>query len=278
MKKRILRTATVLLIIIGILALVYPSLSNLISDIHATQVINEYNSSIQTMDKDKLNSQKQKAKQYNKGLSETVVKDDKDSLKKPVSSFNDGEMEGYITIPKINAALPIYEGTKEGVLSKGVGHVKGTSLPCGGESTHCAIAGHSGLANAEMFSRLEELSIGDTFSIKFLDSDLEYKVDDIQILKPKDADGYVKIVNNEDYCTLITCTPITVNTHRLLVRGKRVVEEAKANTRHISKAEDVLGDKQNKNWFIVFVFVSVPVLFCVVLFIILFRRRRKRNA
>ena len=90
MKKRILRTATVLLIIIGILALVYPSLSNLISDIHATQVINEYNSSIQTMDKDKLNSQKQKAKQYNKGLSETVVKDDKDSLKKPVSSFNDG--------------------------------------------------------------------------------------------------------------------------------------------------------------------------------------------
>lgn len=278
MKKRILRTATVLLIIIGILALVYPSLSNLISDIHATQVINEYNSSIQTMDKDKLNSQKQKAKQYNKGLSETVVKDDKDSLKKPVSSFNDGEMEGYITIPKINAALPIYEGTKEGVLSKGVGHVKGTSLPCGGKSTHCAIAGHSGLANAEMFSRLEELRLGDTFSIKFLDSDLEYKVDDIQILKPKDADGYVKIVNNEDYCTLITCTPVTVNTHRLLVRGKRIVEEARDNTRHISKADDVLGDKQNKNWFIVFVFVSVPVLFCVVLFIILFRRRRKRNA
>ena len=164
------------------------------------------------------------------------------------------------------------------MLTKGVVHVKGTSLPCGGESTHCAIAGHSGLANAEMFSKLEKLSLGDSFSIKFLDSDLKYKVDDIQILKPKDADGYVKIVDNEDYCTLITCTPVTVNTHRLLVRGKRVDEEAKTNSRHKSEADDVLSDKQNKNWFIVFVFVSVSVLFSVVLFIILFRRRRRRNA
>ena len=131
-----------------------------------------------------------------------------------------GESLGYITIPKINVNLPIYEGTDDIVLSKGVGHMSMTSYPLGGESTHCVLTGHRGLPEAVLFTDLDQLEIGDKFYLHTLDEVLAYQVDQIKVVLPTETSD-LEIVEGEDYCTLVTCTPYGINSHRLLVRGTR---------------------------------------------------------
>ena len=128
---------------------------------------------------------------------------------------------GYITIPKINVELPIYHGTSEGVLQIAVGHLEGSSLPIGGEGTHCVLSGHRGLPSANLFTHLDKLDVGDIFTITVLDKVLTYEVDQIRIVEPGEV-GELQKVEGKDYCTLLTCTPYGINTHRLLVRGQRV--------------------------------------------------------
>ena len=131
-----------------------------------------------------------------------------------------GESIGYITIPKIDAELPIYEGSSAEVLQKGVGHMEQSSYPVGGEGTHSVLTGHRGLPDAELFTRLDELEIGDKFYLHVLDEILAYQVDQIKVVEPNET-GDLDIIPGEDYCTLVTCTPYAINTHRLLVRGVR---------------------------------------------------------
>ena len=202
----------------------YPFISNMVAQRHASQVVKDYETNVEEMDEEKIDAMKEAAKKYNEQLSNVVSVDDENENNEQGESYADllniGESLGYITIPKINVNLPIYNGTSQDVLSKGVGHMEQSSYPLGGESTHCVLTGHRGLPSAVLFTDLDKLEIGDEFYLHVLDEILAYKVDQIKVVEPNES-GDLEIIDGKDYCTLVTCTPYAINSHRLLVRGER---------------------------------------------------------
>lgn len=210
--------------LIGSSVLLYPAISNYVNSKHASRVIATYNEALTSSDEDKLSGILDSAADYNTRLRSALP--DAFYIPSNVSGYGDtlditgtGIM-GYIDIDKIGVELPIYHGVSKEVLQVGVGHLEGTSLPVGGESTHCVLSGHRGLPSAKLFTDLDELEIGDEFTITILDRLLTYRIDQICIVLPTETDD-LQIVNGKDYCTLMTCTPYGINTHRLLVRGVR---------------------------------------------------------
>lgn len=202
----------------------YPFISNMVAQRHASQVVKDYETNVEEMDEEKIDAMKEAAKKYNEQLSNVVSVDDENENNEQGESYADllniGEALGYITIPKIDVNLPIYNGTSQDVLSKGVGHMEQSSYPLGGESTHCVLTGHRGLPSAVLFTDLDKLEIGDEFYLHVLDEILAYKVDQIKVVEPNES-GDLEIIDGKDYCTLVTCTPYAINSHRLLVRGER---------------------------------------------------------
>ena len=202
----------------------YPFISNMVAQRHASQVVKDYETNVEEMDEEKIDAMKEAAKKYNEQLSNVVSVDDENENNEQGESYADllniGESLGYITIPKIDVNLPIYNGTSQDVLSKGVGHMGQSSYPLGGESTHCVLTGHRGLPSAVLFTDLDKLEIGDEFYLHVLDEILAYKVDQIKVVEPNES-GDLEIIDGKDYCTLVTCTPYAINSHRLLVRGER---------------------------------------------------------
>lgn len=202
----------------------YPFISNMVAQRHASQVVKDYETNVEGMDEEKIDAMKEAAKKYNEQLSNVVSVDDENENNEQGESYADllniGESLGYITIPKIDVNLPIYNGTSQDVLSKGVGHMEQSSYPLGGESTHCVLTGHRGLPSAVLFTDLDKLEIGDEFYLHVLDEILAYKVDQIKVVEPNES-GDLEIIDGKDYCTLVTCTPYAINSHRLLVRGER---------------------------------------------------------
>lgn len=202
----------------------YPFISNMVAQRHASQVVKDYETNVEEMDEEKIDAMKEAAKKYNEQLSNVVSLDDENENNEQGESYADllniGESLGYITIPKIDVNLPIYNGTSQDVLSKGVGHMEQSSYPLGGESTHCVLTGHRGLPSAVLFTDLDKLEIGDEFYLHVLDEILAYKVDQIKVVEPNES-GDLEIIDGKDYCTLVTCTPYAINSHRLLVRGER---------------------------------------------------------
>ena len=202
----------------------YPFISNMVAQRHASQVVKDYETNVEEMDEEKIDAMKEAAKKYNEQLSNVVSVDDENENNEQGESYADllniGESLGYITIPKIDVNLPIYNGTSQDVLSKGVGHMEQSSYPLGGESTHCVLTGHRGLPSAVLFTDLDKLEIGDEFYLHVLDEILAYKVDQIKGVEPNES-GDLEIIDGKDYCTLVTCTPYAINSHRLLVRGER---------------------------------------------------------
>ena len=169
-------------------------------------------------------------------------------------------MMGYLVIDKIKVELPIYHGTSNKVLASSVGHLKGSSLPIGGESTHSILSAHRGLPSAKLFSDLDKLEIGDTFKIIVLDEVLVYKVDKISVVKPSEINE-LKITKGKDYVTLLTCTPYGINTHRLLVRGVRVTKE--------DKKEYITTESFKINKLIVLPLVSTPIIFLLLIILLI---------
>ena len=202
----------------------YPFISNMVAQRHASQVVKDYETNVEEMDEEKIDAMKEAAKKYNEQLSNVVSVDDENENNEQGESYADllniGESLGYITIPKIVVNLPIYNGTSQDVLSKGVGHMEQSSYPLGGVSTHCVLTGHRGLPSAVLFTDLDKLEIGDEFYLHVLDEILAYKVDQIKVVEPNES-GDLEIIDGKDYCTLVTCTPYAINSHRLLVRGER---------------------------------------------------------
>lgn len=244
MKHKILYALIILIITFGIGLAVYPAISAFVADYTSTKVIIDYQAKTENQNNRKAAQQHLNTKKLYDKISQLVdnpysfYKKEAERLnpgkpkeipKAKKTEYRPGEMEGYITIPDIDVTLPIYEGTKENVLYKGAGHLIGSSLPSetSSKGTHCVITGHSGLSTATLFSRLEELTINDVFYIFSEGKELKYMVDRIKIIKPFEADRFINIDKNKNYCTLITCTPITINTHRLLVRGRRIANDGK---------------------------------------------------
>lgn len=292
---KIFRTLMFILTIIGIVSMAYPTVANFIADYTSTQVIIDYEKKIAQMEKMEIERQKEEARKYNKNLtkidySELLSTDwsdteqntattektayrEKQKLRDTKKVYKKGELLGYIEIEKINVQLPVYEGTHDSVLQKGIGHLTGSSLPVGGKTTHSIFTGHSGLAKATLFSRLNELKINDVFIIHFLDEILAYEVDNIEIVEPNNADKYLSIEKDKDYVTLITCTPITVNTHRLLVRGRRI-----PYTKKIDSQSTVEKIKQQQNDMKYIIAVVLIVLLILLVIITQIHRKKSKRA
>ncbi len=222
--KKIKIIFAIIMIVTGIGIFSYPFISNALSNHNASVAVEEYDKNVSTMQKEDIDALKKAAESYNSQLQSA---EDKNAQGEGVanSGYVDlvqlGDAIGYISIPKIDIDLPIYEGTSDDVLTHGIGHLSDTSYPVGGASTHSALSGHRGLAEAEMFTNLDKMQKGDMFYLHVLDDVLAYQVDQILVVEPDQTDA-LKIVKGEDLCTLVTCTPIGINSHRLLVRGTRV--------------------------------------------------------
>ena len=209
----------------GVALLLYPTVSNYWNSFHQSRAIGNYVQKVDNMDDDEYAMEWEKARQFNemiyrKGGLYSLSEEERETYYNLLNVANDGVM-GYVNIPTLKLSLVVYHGIDETVLQIGAGHIEGTSLPVGGTNTHAAISGHRGLVSAKLFSNLNELVKGDIFMLNVLDSTLTYEVDQILIVTPDDT-REVNVVDGGDYCTLITCTPYGINSHRLLVRGHRI--------------------------------------------------------
>ena len=235
MKKKTNHLTTIILIVIllaGLALLLYPSVADYWNSFRQSQVISNYADEISSMDDGKYNALIEAARAYNEtllGRRNSYLLTEKQQIEydQLLNVSGIGAM-GYIEIPAINCSLPIYHGTSDAVLQIAVGHLEWTSLPVGGESSHCVLSGHRGLPSAKLFTDLDKVMVGDLFVLRILNEILTYEVDQILIVNPDETQSLL-IEEGQDLCTLVTCTPYGINTHRLLVRGHRVenVEAAK---------------------------------------------------
>ena len=224
-KRNLLSGVMIIGLLVGIGLLVYPSIANYWNQYHQSRVIMSYSEAVDNMSHEEYDRILKSAKEYNEALAERglhwVMTDaEREAYNKELNIDGTGIM-GYISVPKFHIRVPIYHGTDEGVLQRAIGHLETTSLPVGGKNTHCQISGHRGLPSARLFTDLDKIREGDTWTINVLNETLTYECDQIRIVEPEDL-SELQIVEGEDLCTLITCTPYGINTHRLLVRGHRV--------------------------------------------------------
>lgn len=256
----------VLTLIAGLGLLLYPSVSNFVNSRNSSVAVEQYIEDVAAVNQDKYESVMRMAEEYNKSvagrggtfnLSDTEL----DEYQKALDVSGNGVM-GYIEIPAIDVSLPIYHGTSEKILQNAAGHLEWTSLPIGGEDTHCVISGHRGLPGAKLFTNLDELVNGDKFMLNVLGKTCVYEVDEIKVVEPQQTDD-LQIEKGKDYCTLVTCTPYGINTHRLLIRGHRIemtqeeiIEYAAATTPRTDTRDTVLI-------IIVLVAILVAVMFCL---------------
>ncbi len=268
------RTTKILIIgcIVGLSLLLYPTVSNYWNSKHATRAIASYVESMENLDEDQYKEVWQSAIEYNAALTErpnafTLTDELRERYENELNVSGTGAM-GYIEIKKLDVSLPIYHGTSEGVLQVAVGHLDWSSLPTGGTGTHCVMSGHRGLPSAKLFTDLDDLREGDTFELIILDETLTYEVDQIRTVLPNDI-ADLAIVPGKDYCTLVTCTPYGINSHRLLVRGHRVPNTVDA-ARVVSDA--VLIDP-----LIVAPVVALPLLILLFLAVMLKKPEKKAD-
>ena len=262
----------VILLIIGSGFLLYPTLSNYYNSFHQSKAISNYIESISNVDEDTIEKFLEEAYDYNNEL-----KNKNSSRWKPTPkehqkylstlAISDTGVIGYIEIPKINVELPIYHTVADDILQVAVGHVEGSSLPVGGESTHAVLSGHRGLPSAKLFTDLDKMEVGDVFYIRVLNEVLTYEVDQILIVEPNDISA-LEIEKKCDYCTLITCTPYGVNTHRMLVRGHRTetTKQQKLN---------IMADAVQIKPIMIAPIIGVPICFIYVIYLIIKPKKNK---
>ena len=241
MKKHLSTIILVLVLVLGLGIMLYPTVSDWWNSFHQTRAIASYSDTVATMDNEIYDQLWQEAEAYNAALAQKAnpyffTEEDQALYDSTLNVSGTGIM-GYIDIPEIKCTLPIYHGTSEAVLQVGVGHIEGSSLPVGGEGTHCVLSGHSGLPSAVLFTHLEDLDIGDLFTLQIMDETLTYEVDRFNRVLPHEME-LLTIEEGKDSCTLVTCTPYGINTHRLLVHAHRVANESA--TAHIRVTADAV--------------------------------------
>ncbi len=240
MKKNLTNILLVVILLVGAAILLYPTFSDYWNSFHQSRAIASYSDSVANLNEAEYERIWQEAVDYNaemsgKSIPYTLSEAEWADYESQLNFSGNGIM-GYIDIPKINVSLPIYHGTSESVLQIATGHIESSSLPVGGPSTHCIISGHRGLPSAKLFTDLDQMAEGDLFQLKILNEVMTYEVDQIRIVLPSELDT-LGIIQGQDHCTLVTCTPYGINSHRLLVRGKRVANpETASNARVTSDA------------------------------------------
>ena len=277
MKKKKGNFTTLLLILVllaGLSLLLYPSVSDYWNSFHQTRAIATYAEKVANLNQDQYDEIWAAAESYNASLTDRVnaylLSDAQKEEYQQLLNVSGLGVMGYIEIPSIDCSLPIYHGTEESVLQIAVGHLEWSSLPVGGESTHCVLSGHRGLPSAKLFTNLDKLQTGDIFMLRVLDNVLTYEVDQILIVEPQETEA-LRIEEGKDYCTLVTCTPYGINTHRLLVRGHRIdnIEEA--------KTVRVTADAIQIEPLLVAPVVAIPILLLLLILLLLPKQPRKKH-
>lgn len=276
-QSKILSIILIIIFLVGLSVMLYPTVSNYINTKHQSYAIAKYDEQINNMDDTRYNEIMEQAHDYNERLkqlsSPLTSKDGLPSDYNSVLDITGTGIMGYVTIPQIQIQLPIYHGTSEAVLNIAVGHLEGSALPVGGEGNHAVLSAHRGLPSAKLFSDLDKLVVGDLFTVTILNEVLTYEIDRILIVKPYEMENLAR-ENGQDYITLLTCTPYGVNTHRLLVRGKRIETEAPEMQVRVS------ADAVQIERIVVASIVVIPMLvltFILMMIIASIRNRRKKK-
>lgn len=256
---------------IGVFLLLYPSVANYWNSFHQTRAIAGYAEQVSHMSKEDYKAILDEAHKYNERLAETGMRWNMDDMQR--EEYNnqlkiDGtEVMAYVSMPKFHIKCPIYHGTDEAILQVAVGHLESSSLPVGGESTHTLISGHRGLPSARLFTDIAKMKEGDVWTITVLNETLTYECDQIRVVLPDDLSD-LKIEEGKDLCTLITCTPYGINTHRLLVRGHRIP--------NVDGLADLTADAIQIEPVFIAPFLAVPVLILLIILMLITTRRAKR--
>ena len=259
------KKSTIILLVsffIGLSVLLYPSISSYWNSKTQSEAIVDYESMLSQYKPEDYTAIFAEADAYNKQLAqlnEPLVEHNRLPDYNSILNVGGTGMMGYITVPKISQELPVYHGTSDGVLSVAVGHLQGTSLPVGGENTHCVVSAHRGLPTAVLFTHLDRMEIGDIFYFTILDRTITYEVDQIRIVEPDDA-SLIQIKDGKDYCTLLTCTPYGINTQRLLVRGHQIDA---SQTRNIYVANEAYRIEP----LVVMPIVALPIIFVLLVYV-----------
>lgn len=237
MKKYGVKVLLIIVFLVGLSLLLYPTVSDYWNSLHQSSAIASYVEEIAEVNDDVYKEIWSSANAYNQKIAESgnIWTPDEEQLKEyeqQLSVSKTGIM-GYIDIPAIDCRLPIYHGTDDAVLQVAVGHIEGSSLPVGGPNTHCVLSGHRGLPSAKLFTDLDKLSEGDIFMVQVLDETLTYEIKKVLIVKPYEVDA-LKIEEGKDLCTLVTCTPYGINSHRMLVQGSRIETEKEVQAARVT--------------------------------------------
>ncbi len=273
MKKGKLSTILLILVFLaGLSLLLYPSVSDYWNSFHQSKAISQYAEQVAELDNELYEQLWAEASRYNESLPQKdnryILSDQERAEYEALLDVSGNGIIGYIEIPLISCSLPIYHGTDEAVLQIAVGHIEGSSLPVGGTGTHCVLSGHRGLPSAKLFTDLDQLANGDTFMLRVLDETLTYEVDQILIVEPQEIQA-LEIDPEMDYCTLVTCTPYGVNSHRMLVRGHRIENQEEA------RIVRVTADAMQIEPMIVAPIVAIPLLLLLLIGLLLPKPKKK---
>lgn len=283
-KKSWILLVPILIFAVGAGIFLYPAVSNFLAEKNHENVIRSYQSKVENTDTGVLEEAWKQAEEYNENLAGDPVHDPfvmgsgyvlPENYEEVLNINGDGVM-GYVNIPKIDVYLPIYHGTSEEVLQEGAGHLEATALPIGGDNRHSVISAHRGLPSAELFTRLDEMEIGDVFYIHVLERTLAYEVDQIEIILPEELDLLVP-EKDKDFVTLLTCTPYAVNTHRLLVRGSRIPYEETEENGSGTSVTTVESTWIGAYLFAVVIGVALIVIIALIIIVVRAVRKKRRR-
>ena len=275
LKKHLVNLILFAIILVGMGLMAYPTFADWWNSFHQARAIQSYATAVSNLDREEYDRIIAEAEEYNRRISETGahwnMKEEEIREYNRMLSIDDSGIMGYIDIPKINVRLPLYHGIEDRVLEVAIGHIAGTSLPVGGEGSHCVLSGHRGLPSARLFTDLDKIVEGDTWTLTVLDRTYTYECDQIRVVEPTDLSA-LAIEEGKDYCTLVTCTPYGVNSHRLLVRGHRIA--------NASGEANVIADAILIESVYIAPFIAVPMLVVLIIemLIVTGRRRRKKAA
>ncbi len=275
MKKHLPAIIAVLVIIAGLSLLLYPTVSNYVHSLQHRRVIANYEKKVSELNPEDYKELLDSAVEYNRKLAENsthllyLTDEERQEYERQLDLTGTGVM-GYIRIPSVDIFLPIYHGTEDTVLQRGVGHLEGSSLPVGGESVHTILSGHRGLPSSKLFTDIDKLEEGDIFTIKVLNETLTYEVDQILTILPTELSS-LRIEEGHDYCTLMTCTPYGVNTHRLLIRGHRIPTPVGSDAESPART---VGEKVGP---LVILGAAAAIILPVFLIVLAIRYKKKRK-
>lgn len=273
-KKNLSTILLMAILLIGLSLLLYPTVSDYWNSFHQSRAIASYAEEVANLDEDRYEKMLDEAVKYNRLLPKRqnhwFLSDEERKEYESILDISGTGIMGYIEIPEIKVSLPIYHGVDEGILQVAIGHLEGTSLPVGGTTSHCVVSGHRGLPSAKLFSDLDKLVEGDIFMMRVLDETLTYEVDQILIVEPEDVSA-LEFEKGKDLCTLVTCTPYGINSHRLLVRGHRIENLEDASSIRVT------ADAQQIEPVLVAPAIAVPMLLALSLWVMISSHKKRRR-